>query len=112
VTLSGLGGKSFNLAIEAVLAVQSMLCRQFPDDSLEEWRPNLFMDSPTLVISNRYFSERRRCPHGDSIPFHPDVDPKGILWKMIGEKLLHTQENHVDYYQHVNYPNANQKHQT
>jgi len=89
-----------------------MLGRQFPEDSLEEWKPNIFMDNPTLIMSNRYFTEKRLCPHGEAIPFRTDIDPKGILQKMTGVKLVHTQENHVDYYELLKESNGNQQHQS
>jgi hypothetical protein len=76
-----------------------MFSRQFPEDALEEWTPALYNDHSAIMISNRYFSEKRLCPCMEAVPFHPSVDPKGILENMSSDKLMHTQENHVDYYQ-------------
>jgi hypothetical protein len=78
-----------------------MFSRHLPDNALEEWKPTLYNDYPAIVIANRYFSERRLCPCVEAVPFHPSVDPKGVLGDMTGDKLVHTQENHVDYYEQI-----------
>lgn len=101
VTLSGLRAKMFDEAIEAVFTIHAIFSRHFPEHSMEEWKPSSFMDHQTIMIANRYFSEKRFCPCATPVQFHPSVDPKGILANMVGDKLVHTQENHVDYYKQL-----------
>jgi hypothetical protein len=57
------------------------------------------MDYPAIVVSNRYFTEKRLCPCTEPVPFMRTVDPKGILQKMTGDRLIHTKDNRVEYYQ-------------
>ena len=96
-----MGAESFIPAIRAINVVHAVFSRHLPKGSLEEWRLTLFRDHPSIMITNRYFTEKRLCAGMASIRFHQDVDPKGILENMTGDKLIHTQENHVDYYQQV-----------
>ena len=82
------------------MAIHKVYSRQFTSGALEEWNPTKFMDYPAIMISNRYFSERRLSPCAEVVDFPPSVDPKGILQKLTGDRLIHTKENEVHYYQH------------
>jgi len=99
VTLTGLGIQSFQAAVDGIIAIHSIFSRQFPHGTLEPWQPSWFLDHHTITASNRYFSEKRLCPCLIPIPFPMNVDPKGILNTMMGEKLIHAEENEVKYYE-------------
>jgi hypothetical protein len=107
--LTGLGTQSFEDAIEAVFIIHAIFACQFPENAMEEWKPSSYMDHRTIAISNRYFSEMRFCPGVAPVPFHPSVDPKGILQGMTGDRLIHSQENHVDYYEWNSYGSGQQE---
>ena len=99
--LSGLGAKAFDQIIDNIISVHAMFSRHFSENAMEDWTPSSYMDHTVISIANRYFTEKRLCPFTSPVPFHPTVDPRGTLQNMTGDKLVHTQENHVDYYEIV-----------
>jgi hypothetical protein len=56
-----------------------MLSREFPEHTLEEFRPDDFITYPAINFGTRYFTSQHDNPYTSIVPFSPGVDPKGIL---------------------------------
>src|SRR5215471_20556 len=104
VTLTGLGVGAFEQAIDSAISIHALFSRHFPPDALEAWKPSFFQNHPAITAYKRYFSEKRNCPCVVPTPFTSEVDPKGILRSILDDKLVHSEENEVKYYEsmHVN----------
>jgi hypothetical protein len=101
VTLTGLGIKAFQEAIDSIIIIHSLFSRHLPHGSLEQWMPTNYMDHLAINLANRYFSEKRHHPKAVPIPFPAYMDPKRILADMQGDKLIHCEENSVQYYEAI-----------
>lgn len=78
--------------------IHELFSRQFPERTLEEFKPDTFTTYSSLNFSTRYFTSRRDDPYCIQIPFTPPVDPNGILSSMETNVYVHTADNRVLYY--------------
>ncbi|TFK60824.1 hypothetical protein BDN72DRAFT_778922 [Pluteus cervinus] len=100
VTLTGLGTESFESSIEALIKIHNVLSHEFPEGKLTAWQPATtgWTSGRGLTLTNRYFTNRSEGSGMQNVPFSTDVDPKGVLTKMLNNKLIHTKENEVKHY--------------
>lgn len=103
ISLSGLGSKSFDSAIENIQDIHHIFGRTFAAGCLEPWIPNDFEGSQTIDAANRYFTPRLQATQDQIIPFSRLVDPNSILTAAMGRDgtFTHTIDNEVDYYELV-----------
>ncbi|TFK60399.1 hypothetical protein BDN72DRAFT_722105, partial [Pluteus cervinus] len=100
VTLTGLGTETFESSMDALCKMHTIFSRQFPEGKLAPWQPvaSAWTTGRGLVLTNRYFTRRSEANTMPSIPFSEGIDPRGILKKMLNNKMIHTEENEVKYY--------------
>ncbi|KAK0457946.1 uncharacterized protein EV420DRAFT_1764467 [Desarmillaria tabescens] len=75
--------------------------REFRDGELKHWKPMSMKGLDVIELSNRYFRLRNSTNDEEGIPFSNDVDPAGILAKIVQRKWIHTEDNEVRYYRGV-----------
>jgi hypothetical protein len=99
VTISGLDTIFFDNVVMAVNEIYGMFDHAFTQGALGPW--NLTEShGPSLEASNRYFTPSKPGLHLESIPFQENVDPFGVLAKMLtssGARCVHTEDNEVEY---------------
>ncbi|KAF8240169.1 hypothetical protein L208DRAFT_1234889, partial [Tricholoma matsutake] len=99
VTVSELDTPFFNNAVSAVNKIYGMFNHAFTQGALGPW--NLTeTDGPSIEASNQYFTPSRPGLHLESVPFQENVDPSGVLAKMLalsGARCVHTNDNEVEY---------------
>ncbi|PBK69293.1 hypothetical protein ARMSODRAFT_843333, partial [Armillaria solidipes] len=98
VTITGLGSAMFRNAIESVKEVRSKAERDFWQGQLEDWKPDQFQGEDVLELSNRFFRPRRKSEQEDGVPLTEDIDPNGVLARLAGTNLIHTEDNVVKYF--------------
>ena len=102
ITLTGLGTHKFKAALEGIQMIHSIFSKEPGLTQLEKWSPGYFQEHHTTNLWNRYFtSSMQSGSHQPNIAFDKFVDPNGVLASVMGGHLMHTQDNHVEYYQRV-----------
>ncbi|SJL16900.1 uncharacterized protein ARMOST_20430 [Armillaria ostoyae] len=86
VTLMGLGSTRFKGSVEALREIGRKGEREFRQgyDAIE--------------LSNQYFCPRGKDYRGEDLTLSPDVDPNGILRRVAGDNMVHTEDNEVSYF--------------
>ncbi|KAK0433368.1 hypothetical protein EV421DRAFT_1741671 [Armillaria borealis] len=86
VTLTGLGSTRFKGSVEALKEIGRKGEREFRQgyDAIE--------------LSNQYFRLRGKDYRGEDLTLSPDVDPNGILRRVAGDNMVHTEDNEVSYF--------------
>jgi hypothetical protein len=79
VQLTGLNTKTFETGIDNLQMLHVMLARQIPEGLMEQYDPSSYLQYSSIDLGTRYFTARQDDPLGTAIPFHPNVDPKGLL---------------------------------
>ena len=75
-----------------------MFSRHVPEGTLEPFQTSEFLTHPCIDVATRYFTSRREDPTGETVPFSPTVDPKGILESLSTDDHFHGVDNQVLYY--------------
>jgi hypothetical protein len=102
IGLSGLGLPLFDLYTESLAQLYALLARQIPHTGLaSNTLVDVFDRAPSINLSNRYFTPKREAALSDYVPFSHEVDPKGVLAALAGNKFVHTKENEVQYFVRV-----------
>ncbi|PBK59902.1 hypothetical protein ARMSODRAFT_1027029 [Armillaria solidipes] len=63
-----------------------------------EWTPSMVQGYDAIELSNRYFRPRGKDYRGEDLMLSPDVDPNGILRRVAGDNMVHTEDNEVSYF--------------
>lgn len=66
---------------------------------MQSWQPSAHGRFIAIDVGNRYFTRRQDASNEESINFDPAVDPKGVLQRLMGDDLVHLEENRVEYYE-------------
>ncbi|KAK0216370.1 hypothetical protein IW262DRAFT_1464909 [Armillaria fumosa] len=98
IRLTGLGSEGFEDTVQAIKMVQQMGEQEFKEGELEDWKPSVMQGCMVVELSNRYFRPRTASNEEESVPFSTDVDPEGILGRLMQHKLMHTDNNIVSYF--------------
>jgi hypothetical protein len=109
VTLAGLNTHKFKMAMESLTFIHSILAKEVIGEVSDSWFPGNFRGEPTVTCSNRYFMSSTSTSATSPEPFHPLVDPKGILAALASNKLVHTASNQVKYYERIEQHNKGYK---
>ncbi|KAK0227838.1 hypothetical protein IW262DRAFT_1264450 [Armillaria fumosa] len=76
--------------------------REFWQGQLMEWALAQVQGFDVIKLSNRYFQHRTATStQGDGIHISQDVDPNGILCRLVGDRLEHTEDNEVKYFRGI-----------
>ncbi|KAK0491719.1 hypothetical protein EDD18DRAFT_1358492 [Armillaria luteobubalina] len=102
VTLTGCGGVEFEQIVANLKDIHARGEREFRQGQLLDWMPTQVHGSNAIELSNRYFQRKTSSStQSNGIQIGRNVDPNGILRKLAGDKLEHTEDNEVKYYQGV-----------
>jgi hypothetical protein len=102
VTLTGLDTNKFEATLEGIALVYGMFSKAMRSGQLDEWNPGIYQEWRTVSISNTYFSPGTSAPISTtSVPFHPLVDPAGVLASLVEDGHLHAADNDVGYFERV-----------
>ncbi|KAF8228379.1 hypothetical protein L208DRAFT_1291994, partial [Tricholoma matsutake] len=82
VTVSGLDTPFFDNVVVVVSEIYGVFDRAFTQGALGSW---VLTEShgPLPEVSNRYFTPAKPGLHLESVPFQENVDPSGLLAKML-----------------------------
>ncbi|KAK0475004.1 hypothetical protein EDD18DRAFT_1090301 [Armillaria luteobubalina] len=76
--------------------------REFRQGQLMEWAPAQVQGLNAIELSNKYFQRRTATStQGEGIRLSRDVDPNGILRRLAGDRLEHTEDNEVKYFRGI-----------
>lgn len=88
--------------MESIQTIHHAFSRHFAQGALEDWTLSLFEDQfPTIDLSNRYFTPTSQALMDQIIPFSETVDPDGILQAAIDDRVTHTDDNKVEYFERI-----------
>ncbi|SJL13219.1 uncharacterized protein ARMOST_16658 [Armillaria ostoyae] len=85
VTLTGLGSTQFEGSVEALKEIGRKGEREFRQGY------------NAIELLNRYFHPRGK-DYREDLTLSPDVDPNGILRRVAGDNMVHTEDNEVSYF--------------
>ncbi|KAF8234092.1 hypothetical protein L208DRAFT_1551434, partial [Tricholoma matsutake] len=97
ITVSGLNTPFFDNVEAVVSEIYGVFDHAFTQGVLGPW---VLTESHSLSLeaSNHYFTLAKPGLHLESIPFQENVDPSGLLAKMLassGARCTHTEDNKV-----------------
>lgn len=98
ITITGLGASSFTEAMSALREVSLTAEREFKQGTLERWEPSTFNGFEAMESTNRYFRRVREGDGEEALTFVREIDPKGVLQRLVRPDLVHTEENVVRYF--------------
>ncbi|KAK0493411.1 hypothetical protein EDD18DRAFT_1356862 [Armillaria luteobubalina] len=98
IPLTGLGSGGFEDAVKAIRVVQQMGECKFKEGELEDWKPMLVQGFTIVELLNRYFRPRTPSNKEESVLFSTDVDPEGVLSRLMHHKLMHMDDNIICYF--------------
>lgn len=93
----GFDSKTFETSLQRIHEFHYLMGSSMAKDALKPWTPNAFEDQPELKFKTKYFSIKRDARNCTNVPFHPLVDPYGILKKQLADAVRHGIENEVIY---------------
>ena len=101
--LTGFDIQEFDQVIENIHHIRMKVARQFNTRDAIEWDSSTFSRGySTIDASNRLFSHITSTNKSvvSSVPFSDDVDPNGLLQRLVDQNgLFHLGENRVEYYE-------------
>ena len=104
ITLTSHRCPAFTSALRGVKEIHNRFEWQFPEGTLEARTEDSLGDAymESIDLSNRYLTPASEAGGLNSVPFHPGVDPKGILQCMARgdgtRAYIHMEENQIQYY--------------
>ncbi|KAJ7033246.1 hypothetical protein C8F04DRAFT_1261057 [Mycena alexandri] len=106
VQIVGLGGGSFDRAIQNTKVIQEHYGRFFGSRRINPWNVGQAGGATYINASCRYFNSEKDDPTATVIEFGPGVDPLNLFAKanVKGEGLIHTLDNEVKYFKSANDP--------
>ncbi|KAK0499314.1 hypothetical protein EDD18DRAFT_1102686 [Armillaria luteobubalina] len=90
--------RGFKDAVKAIRMIQQMGEHEFKEGELEDWKPMLMQGFTVIELSNRYFRPCTLSNEEESVPFSTDVDPEGVLSRLMHCKLMHMDNNIICYF--------------
>ncbi len=98
ITVTGLGASSFMEAMAAMHEVSLTAEREFKQGTLEQWVPMMFHSFEAMEGMNQYFKRVREGDGKEALTIAREIDPKGVLQRLVRPDLAHTEENIVCYF--------------
>jgi hypothetical protein len=98
ISITGLGGPSFDAAICAVQDIHEIFRQGIYDGRLQDLSTTKYREHSALDLSNRYFTPKLEAPYMEHVPFDENVDPKGFLEEACRAGYVHGEDNVVRYY--------------
>ncbi|TFK53518.1 hypothetical protein OE88DRAFT_1611284, partial [Heliocybe sulcata] len=101
IQITGLSDETFKNAMQGIAIIHRHMSRSFKDGAMQSWAPSDFDGHPAIDVTTRFFNHSKAPGGTISIPFDTNIDPKGILSKLVDDKWVHTPDNTVDYCQFI-----------
>lgn len=83
--------------MEQMQSFRYLLEIAMPVKALAAWTPHIVEGRPGINFKTKYFSTGRDAAACENVPFHPLVDPAGILHDLLSSNVRHGLENEVIY---------------
>lgn len=96
--MTGLGTTGFKDTITGLTKVFDLYMTTFEENRLETWTATEFSGSPAIDMATRYFTPVQDAPDKASVPFNHDVDPAGLLTRLMGNTFIHASDNEVIFF--------------
>ncbi|KAM6491408.1 hypothetical protein JOM56_013182 [Amanita muscaria] len=110
VELTSLGSPYFTDTLHKIHDINEQFSRNLPPNAMETWNSQQFEGHPSLIASNRYFTNRHDQSHHPHVPLGANVDPDGVLQQAMGDEFVHLHENQVEYFEAVKIGGVINKH--
>ncbi|KAA1480130.1 hypothetical protein DENSPDRAFT_789985, partial [Dentipellis sp. KUC8613] len=101
VQITGLGLPFFADTMNAVNGIHHSISRKYAASGLRPWRSTQLGDYISLDVGNRYITPNTFTNGESAIPFHPLVDPHGILLEATRDVGSHLADNEVRYFERL-----------
>ncbi|KIL56679.1 hypothetical protein M378DRAFT_48510, partial [Amanita muscaria Koide BX008] len=110
VELTLLGSPYFSDTLHKIHDINEQFSRNLPPNAMETWNSQQFEGHPSLIASNRYFTNRHDQSHHPHVPLGANVDPDGVLQQAMGDEFVHLHEKQVEYFEAVKIGGVINKH--
>ena len=98
IQLTGLDTMAFGASIENIYKVHDIFSRNFPENALQPFAVDHFMDYTCVNLATRYFTSRRDDPYTPAISIPREIDPNGVLTATSNDAYFFGPDNEVQYY--------------
>jgi hypothetical protein len=101
VTITGMGAKAFNTALQNLESIYDFIARTFPEKALHNWKPITFPGYNFMGVkfSNRMFTHRSQVGNHKVLDIPDHMDPnKALTLKSQAAGLCYTEDSEVQYY--------------
>lgn len=98
MVLTGLGLKSFDDNVRAIMELHSRFASNLPANTLQSWAPVMDENDMCIEFSNRYFTPEHLASGYQSQDLDTSVDPFGLLRTHV-HGGRHTEDNEVLYFE-------------
>jgi hypothetical protein len=98
IQLTGLNTAAFAAGIQNIYKIHDIFSRNFPENALQPFAVDHFMEYTCLNLATRYFTSRRDDPYTPAIPIPREIDPNGVLMAVSNNALFFGPDNEVQYY--------------
>jgi hypothetical protein len=100
LSITGLSTATFKAASDNISKLYALFSRSVAQSKLQSCTTvSSFQNHASMELYNRYFTPRKNGLHGVEKSFSPDIDPTGVLTKLIGTSFYHGEENEVAYFE-------------
>lgn len=98
ISLTGLGTNEFEDTIKGLAKVYELYSHSFEENRLDPWTATELSGHPAIDMATRYFTPIQDAPDKASIPFKADIDPVGLLARLMGNTFIHGSDNEVLFF--------------
>ena len=97
-TITGLGIADFTRCIENISAIENIFKRVVGEETIVPWASGKYGEWFSIDAACRLFTDSRRRPNLQSVPFEGEEDPTGsLLNSLVARNLVHCEDNKVYY---------------
>ncbi|THU80904.1 hypothetical protein K435DRAFT_694705 [Dendrothele bispora CBS 962.96] len=97
IGITGLGLAYMTDAVDNIHRLYAKFERALQSQDLHPWAADQSCGYNGISANCRYFTVGKNASGRQSIPFQDGVDPDGVLRRMLGNGIVHTEENTVLY---------------
>ncbi|THU76139.1 hypothetical protein K435DRAFT_813698 [Dendrothele bispora CBS 962.96] len=102
IGITGLGLVYMSQAIEHFHQLYAKFERGLASEEIDAWHADQSYKYEGITANSHYFTIGANAAGRQSIPFQDGVDPEGILRRLLGNGMAHTEENSVLYMKATN----------
>lgn len=98
ISLTGLGTSKFEDTVEGLTKIFDLYSHSFEENQLNVWTTTEFSGHSAIDMATRYFTPIQDAPDKASVPFKNNVDPAGLLTRLMGNTFIHGSDNEVLFF--------------